>query len=558
MKAKMKSVIVSLKLVLLNVFLHPAVGDADVIYGIVSVRNAEEKSTYCITYNPRFQELPKSEDNAKSLNLVNLVGSESEELCDLPTFRQSFNASAVAVKRGNCTFSEKAANVQALGGSAVLVVSPFDLHGPAANSSADFNSTRIIVAMIVASDFDHVKALGENVSVRFYAPKTTNYDINLLFIWLTAIFTVTLGSYWSGNVRYQLWLRKLGLGPTTTVRWHDDEEESKGEVPYSPKIIVFVVIIMCAMLLGLYFLYDYLIYVIIVLFALASSCALADVLWLIIKTFVPSITVCRIPQNRIYYFRTRPEVCKLVLLGLCLAIGIWWLIERHKSYAWVLQDILGVAFCLKMLKKVRLPSLKICSIFLILLFVYDIFFVFITPLFTKDGSSVMVDIATGRGSSSGEKLPIVLMFPKMNINEYASCFLPYSLLGFGDIFVPGLLVAFCYGFDLQINSGGIYFFVTSLAYGLGLAITFVALVLMKKGQPALLYLVPCTLLTTFILALMRKEFEQLWSGKPKLLQNSSHASEDVSLSPSERNAVKSDEAAAESSAGEEDLMLVAQ
>lgn len=48
------------------------------------------------------------------------------------------------------------------------------------------------------------QALGENVSVRFYAPNTANYDINLLFIWLTAIFTVTLGSYWSGNVRYQL------------------------------------------------------------------------------------------------------------------------------------------------------------------------------------------------------------------------------------------------------------------------------------------------------------------------------------------------------------------
>lgn len=56
------------------------------------------------------------------------------------------------------------------------------------------------------------------------------------------------------------WLRKLGLGPTSTtgIRWHEDEEEAKGEVPYSPKIIVFVVIFMCAMLLGLYFLYDYL------------------------------------------------------------------------------------------------------------------------------------------------------------------------------------------------------------------------------------------------------------------------------------------------------------
>lgn len=55
------------------------------------------------------------------------MGSENEELCELPTLRQSFNASVVAVKRGNCTFSLKAANVQALGGSAVLIVSPFGL-----------------------------------------------------------------------------------------------------------------------------------------------------------------------------------------------------------------------------------------------------------------------------------------------------------------------------------------------------------------------------------------------------------------------------------------------
>ena len=36
-----------------------------------------------------------------------------------------------------------------------------------------------------------------------------------------------------------------------------------------------------------------------------------------------------------------------------------------------------------MLRLVRLPSLKICTLLLVLLFFYDIFFVFITPLFTK-------------------------------------------------------------------------------------------------------------------------------------------------------------------------------
>ena len=50
------------------------------------------------------------------------------------------------------------------------------------------------------------------------------------------------------------------------------------------------------------------------------------------------------------------------------------------------------------------------------------------------------------------------------------------------------------------------------AYGVGLLITFVALAVMQMGQPALLYLVPCTLLTSFAVALCRKELPQFWTG----------------------------------------------
>ena len=35
---------------------------------------------------------------------------------------------------------------------------------------------------------------------------------------------------------------------------------------------------------------------------------------------------------------------------------------------------------------------------------------------------------------------------------------------------------------------------------------------MKEGQPALVYLVPCTLLTVIIISLIRKEFCNLWHG----------------------------------------------
>lgn len=51
-----------------------------------------------------------------------------------------------------------------------------------------------------------------------------------------------------------------------------------------------------------------------------------------------------------------------------------------------------------------------------------------------------------------------------------------------------------------------------LGYGIGLLITFVALALMQMGQPALLYLVPCTLLTSLAVALWRKELPLFWTG----------------------------------------------
>lgn len=46
--------------------------------------------------------------------------------------------------------------------------------------------------------------------------------------------------------------------------------------------------------------------------------------------------------------------------------------------------------------------------------VYDVFFVFITPLFTKNNESVMVKAATGGDNSGGESLPFLLAMPRFN------------------------------------------------------------------------------------------------------------------------------------------------
>lgn len=45
-----------------------------------------------------------------------------------------------------------------------------------------------------------------------------------------------------------------------------------------------------------------------------------------------------------------------------------------------------------------------------------------------------------------------------------------------------------------------------------MVLTFVCLVLMGKAQPALLYLVPCTLIPCVLIALYRKEMKKFWNG----------------------------------------------
>lgn len=103
-------------------------------------------------------------------------------------------------------------------------------------------------------------------------------------------------------------------------------------------------------------------------------------------------------------------------------------------------------------------SPQACTLLLMVLFIYDIFFVFITPFLTKSGNSIMVEVATGPAdSATREKLPMVLKVPRLNASPLALCDRPFSLLGFGDILVPGLLVAYCHRFDIQVQSSRVYF-----------------------------------------------------------------------------------------------------
>ncbi|XP_069013895.1 signal peptide peptidase-like 2 isoform X1 [Embiotoca jacksoni] len=458
---------------------------------------------YCILFNSHWARLPRDLNKASRLQIYDLTTSDLCSPSDVP--EGGFPNRIPMVMRGNCTFYEKVRLAQINGAKGLLIVSKDRLTPPAGNKT-QYEEIDIPVALLSYSDLlDISKTFRKERLVAMYAPKEPVLDYNIVIIFLMAVGTVAIGGYWAGSrdskKRYMKHKRDDGA-----------EKNDKETVDVTPIMICVFVVMCCNMLVLLYFFYDSLAIWVIGIFCVASSVGLYSCLWPFVKRL--PFCKCRIPENNLPYFHKRPQIRMLLLSALCISVSITWMVFRNEDqWAWVLQDALGIAFCLYMLKTVRLTTFKACTLLLTVLFVYDVFFVFVTPFITKSGESIMVEVAAGPSdSASHEKLPMVLKVPRLNFSPLALCERPFSLLGFGDILVPGLLVAYCHSFDILTQSSGIYFVACTIAYGIGLLITFVALAVMQMGQPALLYLVPCTLLTCLTVALWRRELPQFWTG----------------------------------------------
>lgn len=239
--------------------------------------------------------------------------------------------------------------------------------------------------------------------------------------------------------------------------------------------------------------------------------------------------------------------------------SIWLWLSFTKSdvqtypYYWIVQDVIGACVCIVFLEVIRLNSIKVASLLLIAAFIYDIFFVFITPHIF--GESVMITVATGGGAATDayhcekyptagdcDNTPLPMLFAIPRIFDYRG---GMSMLGLGDIVVPGLICCFAARLDAakhliaaaqakrlgpgdtverltknmcqRLCSG--YFSIIIVSYAIGLALANIAVYLMEQGQPALMYLVPLTLCTLVVQSRMNGELKEMWQG-PRRLQKS--------------------------------------
>ena len=169
-----------------------------------------------------------------------------------------------------------------------------------------------------------------------------------------------------------------------------------------------------------------------------------------------------------------------------------------------------------------LGEYKVGLILLSLLIFYNIFWAFYTPVMVSVGKNI--------------EGPVKLMLPKLKEeiekmrkekgedNEYTGKeYDPrkYNKIGLGDIVIPGVNVALMLRFYIylykkakkDISQFGLknmkYFITTFVFYNLGIIITLFSMYFFNHTQPVLLYLFPCTLFSSTLLAFQLKDFKLL-------------------------------------------------
>ncbi|GAB4813141.1 hypothetical protein N2152v2_000187 [Parachlorella kessleri] len=193
------------------------------------------------------------------------------------------------------------------------------------------------------------------------------------------------------------------------------------------------------------------------------------------------------------------------LIGLAAsAFCTWYYTRKH----WMANNVLGLAFSLQGIEHLSLGAVLNGVILLSGLFFYDIFWVFCTP--------VMVSVAKSFDA------PIKLLFPR-GLDKAG---LPqFSMLGLGDIVIPGVFVAIILRYDAEQGYKTKYFYSAFGGYVAGLATTIVVMNVFNAAQPALLYIVPAVVGAVLAHAAARGELSQVLHWKEKHEEEHAQAQE---------------------------------
>ncbi|PIN22830.1 putative protein, contains PA domain [Handroanthus impetiginosus] len=454
---------------------------------------------------------PTLESKEKRANQTRVAVADPPDCCSTP--KNKLTGEVILVHRGNCSFVTKANVAEAAGASALLIINNqrelFKMVCEANETDVDIGIPVVMLPQDAGATLKQSMLNTSHVSIQMYSPQRPEVDVAEVFLWLMAVGTILCASYWSAWSAREAAIEQDKLLKDGSDEYLSNNTYSSGVVDINTTSAVFFVVIASCFLFMLYKLMSYwFIEVLVVVFCIGGVEGLQTCLVALLSCFRwfehAGETYVKVP------FVGAVSYLTLAVSPFCIAFAVLWAVFRRVSFAWIGQDILGIALIITVLQIIRVPNLKVGTVLLGCAFLYDIFWVFISKWWFH--KSVMIVVARGDGSGE-DGIPMLLKIPRM-FDPWGG----YSIIGFGDIILPGLLIAFSLRYDWLSNKrlrAG-YFLWAMIAYGLGLLVTYVALNLMDgHGQPALLYIVPFTLGTLITLGKKRGELKHLWTrGEP--------------------------------------------
>lgn len=303
----------------------------------------------------------------------------------------------------------------------------------------------------------------------------------------------------------------------------NDEEDEDGQYPslsLTHRHAMWIPVLSSCALLAMFFLFSYIQYIL-----------LLSVLF----SAVYSLNFSTYP-----FFFTSVVHVRVAVMGVLV---LSWLYTGH----WILNNMIAAAMCITFLSHVRLPNFKICATLLGALFFYDIFWVFFSSHIF--GSNVMTEAADKRADNVAVRLAEKVAGKTFDslarridlptkFKVPADLFLSgqqespdqFIMLGAGDVAMPGLLLvlgmmadmayslqythkkslrprelAACIlpmGLSRQRARGKpthhMYTTIGLIGYLVGLFSALVSSIFFQVAQPALLYLVPSTLIPMYV------------------------------------------------------------
>uniref|UniRef100_A0A7E4VJI1 Signal peptide peptidase-like 2B n=1 Tax=Panagrellus redivivus TaxID=6233 RepID=A0A7E4VJI1_PANRE len=400
------------------------------------------------------------------------------------------------------------------------------------------------------------------LTISFYRPKSWPFDGSEVIILVIAVFCIAVGSIWGAATLDDAQRKALEVtseestvenGDLTPTDPSDEstltapKPSSSSNEPPPPTfvqqvigVVIAVALIVCILLLAFFFrdvsVWFFNIFIVIAGTFSIWKCVSALLCFEDPKILSVGLLCCRLFDRKLSCLRTRFGPASLMILLGSLTICLVWFFVRQMYYAFWLLDFINICVCIAAIQAAQLRTLRILTMLLIGMFCYDIFMVFGTKLLTPNGCSVMIQVVTGEDCNAKptdgavypvapiemanpERMPLLFYIPIVS-DVMSACYdinvereYRHIMLGLGDVIVPGYLIAYAFVVDKMRPTRLPYGVIALVGYALGLITTFVALRFMSMGQPALIYLVPFTLIPLIITSWLRGHLSEIWYGK---------------------------------------------